>query len=77
MTFPIDVGFHSFRRKIFIPVISHTCWIASASPRKNCGCKIIYLLRLCSDYVGVEQEHCLDGVLLEPGTQVRQEKPHC
>ena len=35
MTFPIDFGFHSFERKIFIPIITHACWIASAPPPKE------------------------------------------
>ena len=36
VTFHIDFGFHSFGRKIFIPGISHTSWIASApSPPKE------------------------------------------
>ena len=32
VTFPIDFGFHSFGRKIFIPAIIHACRIASAPP---------------------------------------------
>ena len=49
VTFPIDFGFYSFGRKIFIPGISHTSWIASApSLPKNCGCPIIYLFISCS-----------------------------
>ena len=31
---------------------------------------------ICSDHVRAEQEHRLDGVLLAPGPQVRQEQPH-
>ena len=32
---------------------------------------------ICSDHVGAEQEHRLDGVLFEQGPQVLQEQPHC
>ena len=32
---------------------------------------------ICSDHVRAEQEHRLDGVLLEQGPQVLQEQPHC
>ena len=46
-------------------------------PRKECGCQIIYFFRPCSNNARAEQEHRLDGVLLEARPQVRQEKPHC
>ena len=36
-----------------------------------------HFFRSCSNYARVEQEHRLDGVLIEPGQQVRQEQPHC
>ena len=53
VTFPIGFGFHSFGRKIFIPIISHTSRIASAPlPLRNCGCQIIYLFRSCSCEAG-------------------------
>ena len=32
---------------------------------------------ICSDHVRAEQEHRLDGVLLEQGPQVLQKQPHC
>ena len=32
---------------------------------------------ICSDHVRANQEPRFDGVLLEPGPQVRQEQPHC
>ena len=48
VTFPIDFGFHSLGRKIFIPGISHTSRITFAATPKNCGCHIIYYLRSCS-----------------------------
>ena len=68
VTFPIDFGFHSFGRKIFIPAIIHACRIASAPPpsQKTCGCQIIHLFRSCSDHARAEQEYRLGGVLLEP-----------
>ena len=63
---------------MFIPVISHTSRIASAPPpTKNCGCQINNLFRSCSDHVRADQEHRLDGVLLEPGPQVLLEQPYC
>ena len=31
----------------------------------------------CSDHVRAEQEHRLEGVLLQQGLQVLQEQPHC
>ena len=82
MTFPIDFGYHSFGRKIFIPVSLMPAGSYLPPPqqiKKNCGCQIIYFFRSYSDYVREEQEqeHRLDGVLLEPGPQVRQEQPHC
>ena len=42
-------------------------------PTNNYGCQIIYLFRSCldHDHVRAEMEHRLDGVLLEPGPQVR------
>ena len=48
-------------------------------PTNNYGCQIIYLFRSCldHDHVRAELEHRLDGVLLEPGPQVRQEQPNC
>ena len=73
MTFPIDFGFHSFGRKIFIPVISHTSWIASTPTPRIAAARSF----ICSDHVRAEQEHRLDGVLLEQGPQVLQEQPHC
>ena len=77
VTFPIDFGFHSFGRKIFIRVISHTSRIASAPlPPKRIAAARSFI---CSDHVRgfVEQQHRLDGVLLEQGPQVLQEQPHC
>ena len=76
MPFPIAFGFHSFGRKIFIPVISLTSWIASTPPPPP---QAIAAARsfICSDHVRAEQEHRLDGVLLEQGPQVLQEQPHC
>ena len=75
MTFVIDFGFHSFGRKSFIPVITRAYRFESApiSPKKTAAARSLN----CSDHVGAEQEHRLDGILLEPGPQVRQEQPHC
>ena len=47
VTFPIDFGFYSFGRNIFISVIPHTILIASAPP-PELRYQIIYLYRFCS-----------------------------
>ena len=51
--------------------------LLSPPQKKISGCQIIYLFRSCCDHFRAEQEHRLDGVLLEPVPQVRQEQPHC
>ena len=55
--------------------MSHVCRIASAPPpppQKIAAARSF----ICSDHARAEQEHRLDGVLLAPGPQVRQEQPH-
>ena len=37
----------------------------------------LFFFRSCSSHARAEQEHRLDGILLEAGPQVRQEQPLC
>ena len=48
--FTIDFGFHSFGRKIFNPVITHACRIASAThPQRIAAARSF----ICSDHVQI------------------------
>ena len=72
VTFPIDFV---FRTGDFYPSYL-SCLpdrICPPPPSKKIAAARSFI---CSDHVRAEQEHRLDGVLLAPGPQVRQEQPH-